>query len=142
MKSSTGFDSSMMLSIEQGPARRFWRALDNGRIVLGAPRPMGEEPAPEEQFSVIKTADTNKFGIKTGFMKYITVAKDNTLQGISDAIGPRECFEAIFQVSQSLNGINSMLFASYMECFWICCPDHFLNPIAVDNSNSVFTLGC
>ena len=102
MKTAEVFVTSSIVAIQQGVLRQFWRSLDNGKIVLGPPRAMGEGPAPEEQFTIIKTADTNKFGLKTGFMKYITVGKDNTLQGISEAIGPRECFEAVFQVCSVL----------------------------------------
>ncbi|XP_063703560.1 protein FRG1 homolog [Culicoides brevitarsis] len=71
------------------------KALDNGLFTLGAPKTIGEGPSPEE----ILTASRNdtKISFKSGYGKYLRIEKDNTITGRSDAIGPLEEMEPVFE---------------------------------------------
>ena len=55
-----------------------------------------EGPAPPEQLTAIRLSDT-KIALKTGFDKYISVDYEKRVIGRSDAIGPREQWEPVFE---------------------------------------------
>lgn len=74
------------------------RALDNGLFTLGAPHNEGEGPAPEEILTAV-TINERKVAFKSGYNKYLRVEKDGTVTGRSDAIGPMEQWEPVFQVN-------------------------------------------
>ncbi|XP_022202601.1 protein FRG1 homolog [Nilaparvata lugens] len=76
--------------------RTYVTALDNGLFTLGAPHDEGEGPSPEEVLTAISVNDT-KVAFKSGYGKYLGVAKDNTVTGRSDAIGALEQWEPVFQ---------------------------------------------
>lgn len=76
----------------------YMKALDNGLFILGAPHDQGEGPSPEEIFTAFRINDT-KFALKSGYGKYISVDKNGTVTGRSDAVGVMEQWEPIFQVS-------------------------------------------
>ncbi|KAH7958969.1 hypothetical protein HPB49_007044 [Dermacentor silvarum] len=69
---------------------------DNGLFVLGGPHPPGEGPFPEEILTAVKLSDT-KIALKSGYGKYLSVQPDGTVVGRSDAIGPLEQWEPVFQ---------------------------------------------
>lgn len=58
---------------------------------------IGESPLPEEILTAITVGET-KIALKSGYGKYLSVDKDGTIVGRSDAIGPLEQFEPVFQV--------------------------------------------
>lgn len=58
---------------------------------------IGECPLPEEILTAIIVNET-RIALKSGYGKYLGVDKDGTIVGRSDAIGPLEQFEPIFQV--------------------------------------------
>ncbi|XP_022079542.1 protein FRG1-like [Acanthaster planci] len=88
-------------------------AQDTGLFTLGAPHTNSQEgPAPPEQLTAIRLSDT-KIALKTGFDKYISVDYDRRVVGRSDAIGPREQWEPVFQDGKmALMGCNN--------CFLSC----------------------
>ncbi|GBP50133.1 Protein FRG1 homolog [Eumeta japonica] len=71
-------------------------ALDNGLFTLGAPHNKGEGPAPEEIFTAFPAGE-NKCALKSGYGKYLGVTKDGLVVGRSDAVGPMEQWEPIWQ---------------------------------------------
>lgn len=58
---------------------------------------IGEGPLPEEILTAIIVSET-RIALKSGYGKYLGVDKDGVITGRSDAIGPLEQFEPIFQV--------------------------------------------
>lgn len=88
-------------------------AMDNGMFTLGVLHGEGEEPALPEQFTGIPISET-KVAFKTGFGKYVGVDKDGKVVGISDAIGPNEQWEPIFE------GKSTALLSSGNNCFVSC----------------------
>lgn len=52
---------------------------------------------PEEILTAIAISET-RIALKSGYGKYLGVDKDGVIVGRSDAIGPLEQFEPIFQV--------------------------------------------
>lgn len=90
-------------------------AMDNGMFTLGPPHSDGEGPAPTEQLTGIPLSDT-KIAFKTGFDKYLGVTKAGRVTGVSDAIGPKEQWEPIFQDGKTaLLSIGNNSFMSYDE---------------------------
>lgn len=83
------------IAIEMYPFS-YIRALDNGLFVASAPHRPGEAPDQEEVLTVIKV-DSSKIALKSGYNKYLSIDTKDQLVGRSDAIGPREQFEPIFQ---------------------------------------------
>lgn len=73
------------------------RALDNGLFTIGAPHDEGDGPSPEEILTAV-TINERKVAFKSGYNKYLRVEKDGTVTGRSDAIGPMEQWEPVFQV--------------------------------------------
>lgn len=71
-------------------------AMDNGLFTLGPPHDEGDGPLPEEILTAIIVNET-RIALKSGYGKYLGVDKDGTIVGRSDAIGPLEQFEPIFQ---------------------------------------------
>jgi protein FRG1 len=77
------------------------RTLDDGGFTLGAPHGDGDGPDPEEVLLAVRVNDT-KVAFKSGYEKYLRVdGRTGALMGVSDAVGPMEQFEPIFQVKMS-----------------------------------------
>lgn len=74
------------------------KALDNGLFTLGAPHDEGDGPEPEEILTAFKVNET-KIALKSGYGKYLGVDKKGKVVGRSDAVGPMEQWEPVFQVS-------------------------------------------
>ncbi|KAL6080773.1 hypothetical protein STEG23_016046, partial [Scotinomys teguina] len=55
-----------------------------------------EGPSPPEQFTAIKLSDS-RIALKSGYGKYLGINSDGLVVGRSDAIGPREQWEPVFQ---------------------------------------------
>ena len=55
-----------------------------------------EGPSPPEQFTAVKLSDS-RIALKSGYGKYLGINSDGLVVGRSDAIGPREQWEPIFQ---------------------------------------------
>lgn len=98
------------ISIEMYPFS-YIRALDNGLFVSSAPHRPGEPPDQEEVLTVIKV-DSNKIAFKSGYGKFLSIDVKDHLVGRSDAIGPREQFEPIFQDGKiAIMGCNDCFLA-------------------------------
>lgn len=82
------------VAIQSASDSRYLSSLDDGEFELSGQS--SSEPAPEQVFTVIRINET-KIALKTGFGKYISVAKNGRLTGISDAVGTREQFEPVFE---------------------------------------------
>jgi len=72
------------------------KAKDDGMISIGLPHDENDPPEPEEIFTGIVIGE-NKIAIKSGYGKYVKVDPSGELVGRSEAIGPPEQFELIFQ---------------------------------------------
>lgn len=95
------------VSIEFGSDGCYIRALDDGSFSLSAPHDDGVGPDPEEILMCIRVNDT-KIALKSGYDKYLRVDKDGAVRGISDAVGPMEQFEPVFQDGKlALLGANN-----------------------------------
>ncbi|XP_039266974.2 protein FRG1-like [Styela clava] len=102
------------VSIEFGKGA-YVSAMDNGLFTLGPPHADGEGPSPTEQLTGIPLSDT-KVAFKTGFDKYLGVEKNGKVVGISDAIGPKEQWEPIYQEGKvALLSSGNNCFMSYDE---------------------------
>ncbi|KAF7663907.1 hypothetical protein LDENG_00195870 [Lucifuga dentata] len=84
-------------------------ALDTGLFTLGAPHKDDDGPVPPEQFTAVKLSDS-RIALKSGYGKYLGINSDGLVVGRSDAIGPREQWEPVFQ-----NGKMALLAAN--SCF-------------------------
>lgn len=94
------------IAIEFGN-QTYVKALDNGLFTLGAPHSEGECPSPEEVLTAFKVNDM-KIALKSGYGKYLRVDKDGAVTGRSDAVGPMEQWEPIFQDGKlALLGCNN-----------------------------------
>nr|XP_055118839.1 protein FRG1-like isoform X1 [Symphalangus syndactylus] len=90
-------------------------ALDNGLFTLGAPHKEGlclEGKSPPEQFTAGKLSDS-RIALKSGYGQYLGINSDELVVGRSDAIGPREQWEPVFQ-----NGKMALLASN--SCFIRC----------------------
>lgn len=68
--------------------------------------PTGEGPDPEEVLLAVRLSD-DKVALKSGYNKYLSVERDGTVRGISEAVGPNEQWEPVFQDGQmALLGAN------------------------------------
>jgi hypothetical protein len=67
------------------------------QIYLNVISSAGEGPSPEEVLTAFKVSDM-KVALKSGYGKYLRVDKDGTVTGRSDAVGPMEHWEPVFQV--------------------------------------------
>uniref|UniRef100_A0A2K6AXW7 Protein FRG1 n=1 Tax=Macaca nemestrina TaxID=9545 RepID=A0A2K6AXW7_MACNE len=84
-------------------------ALDNGLFTLGAPhKEVDEGPSPPEQLTAVKLSDS-RIALKSGYGKYLGINSDGLVVGRSDAIGPREQWEPVFQNKMALLASNSCL---------------------------------
>lgn len=94
----------------------YMTALDSGGIAVGSPRDEGDEPDPTEIFTVIKVLDSSKVAFKSGYGKYLSIEANGKVVGRSEAMGPREQFEPVFQGEEmAINGCNN--------CFLSCDED-------------------
>ncbi|XP_032664521.1 protein FRG1 homolog [Odontomachus brunneus] len=89
------FEITGTIAIEFGD-RTYLKALDNGLFTLGAPHDEGDGPAPEEILTAFPINET-KIALKSGYGKYLGVDKKGVVIGRSDAVGPIEQWEPIFQ---------------------------------------------
>ncbi|XP_014474529.1 PREDICTED: protein FRG1 homolog [Dinoponera quadriceps] len=89
------FEITGTIAIEFGD-RTYLKALDNGLFTLGAPHDEGEGPSPEEILTAFPINET-KVALKSGYGKYLGVDKKGIVVGRSDAVGPIEQWEPIFQ---------------------------------------------
>ncbi|KAF7284343.1 hypothetical protein GWI33_022325 [Rhynchophorus ferrugineus] len=72
------------------------KALDNGLFTLGAPHDEGDGPSPEEILTGVFISE-RKVAFKSGYNKYLKIDKNGIVTGRSDAIGPMEQWEPVFQ---------------------------------------------
>ncbi|XP_047990443.1 protein FRG1 homolog [Leguminivora glycinivorella] len=100
------------ISIEFGN-NAYISALDNGLFTVGAPHGDGEGPAPEEIFTAFPAGET-KFALKSGYGKYLGVSKEGVVIGRSDAVGPMEQWEPVWQESKTaiLSALNKFMCVS------------------------------
>ncbi|XP_028833040.1 protein FRG1 [Denticeps clupeoides] len=90
-------------------------ALDTGLFTLGAPhKGVDEGPDPPEQFTAIKLSDS-RLALKSGYGKYLGINTDGLVVGRSDAIGPREQWEPVFQDGKMALMAANSCFVSYSE---------------------------
>uniref|UniRef100_A0A8C9GNI1 Protein FRG1 n=1 Tax=Piliocolobus tephrosceles TaxID=591936 RepID=A0A8C9GNI1_9PRIM len=88
-------------------------ALDDGLFTLGAPyKEVDEGPSPPEQLMSVKLSDS-RISLKSDYGKYLGINSDGLVVGLSDAIGPREQWESVFQ-----NGKMALLASN--GCFIRC----------------------
>ncbi|CAF4799971.1 protein FRG1 homolog isoform X1 [Pieris napi] len=97
------------ISIEFGNLS-YISALDNGLFTLGAPHNEGEGPSPEEIFTAFPAGE-NKFALKSGYGKYLGISKDGVVIGRSDAVGPMEQWEPVWQDGKTaiLSSLNKFV---------------------------------
>ncbi|CAF0827023.1 unnamed protein product [Didymodactylos carnosus] len=86
------------IAIEFGE-NTYVHSLDNGLFTIGPPRDFGDGPDQREILTAIRITE-NKIALKSGFGKYVAVNKNGLLVGRSDAIGPAEYFEPVFENGQ------------------------------------------
>lgn len=72
------------------------RALSNGTVILGQIHPPGEGPDEEEIFTVV-CPTTDRFALKSGYGRYLSVDTRNRLMGLSEAIGEQELLLPVFE---------------------------------------------
>ena len=60
-------------------------------------------------------ATDTKIALKSGYNKYLKVCPDDIVRGISDAVGPHEQWEPVFQVKTSLDANRAGLFYNLLE---------------------------
>lgn len=94
--------------IEFGNTHVYVKAQDDGTFCCGAPHADGEAPDPEEIFLAVRATDT-KIALKSGYDRYLGVAAgDDVVRGMSEAVGPLEQWEPVFQEGQlALMGSNN-----------------------------------
>ncbi len=56
----------------------------------------GEEPDPAEVFTIVRVSE-NRIALKTGYDRYVSVNSAGELVGRTEAIGPREMWEPVFE---------------------------------------------
>ncbi|XP_059057492.1 protein FRG1 homolog [Achroia grisella] len=102
-------DVTGSISIEFGN-NTYISALDNGLFTIGAPHGDTEGPSPEEIFTAFPAGE-NKFALKSGYGKYIGVSKDGVVIGRSDAVGPMEQWEPVWQDGKTaiLSSLNKFM---------------------------------
>jgi protein FRG1 len=88
--------------------KTYIKALDNGKFILGAPHNDGDGPDPEEILTAIKVNDT-KIALKSGYGKFLSLEKDNTITGRAEAVGAMEQFEPIYQVYNKCNVLHKLI---------------------------------
>ncbi|XP_041979713.1 protein FRG1 homolog [Aricia agestis] len=102
-------DLSGSIAIEFG-TNSYVSALDNGLFTIGAPHDEGDGPSPEEIFTGFPAGE-NKFALKSGYGKYLGVSKDGVVIGRSDAVGPMEQWEPVWQDGKTaiLSSLNKFV---------------------------------
>ncbi|CAH0399939.1 unnamed protein product [Chilo suppressalis] len=102
-------DVTGSISIEFGN-NSYVSALDNGLFTIGAPHGDCEGPSPEEIFTAFPAGE-NKFALKSGYGKYLGVSKDGLVIGRSDAVGPMEQWEPVWQDGKTaiLSSLNKFM---------------------------------
>ncbi|CAG9135383.1 unnamed protein product [Plutella xylostella] len=102
-------DVTGSISLEFG-SNTYISALDNGLFTIGAPHGDGEGPSPEEIFTAFPAGET-KFALKSGYGKYLGVSKDGVVVGRSDAVGPMEQWEPVWQDGKTaiLSALNKFV---------------------------------
>ncbi|KAJ0183506.1 hypothetical protein K1T71_001482 [Dendrolimus kikuchii] len=102
-------DITGSISIEFGNGC-YVSALDNGLFTIGAPHGDGDGPSPEEIFTAFPAGET-KFALKSGYGKYLGVSKDGVVIGRSDAVGPMEQWEPVWQDGKTaiLSSLNKFM---------------------------------
>ncbi|CAI7996118.1 Protein FRG1 [Geodia barretti] len=73
------------------------QALDTGEFRVGEPREDGEGPHAGEVFSLVRVGETDRVAIKTAYGRYVSVAISGDLAGRTEAMGPREQWELVFE---------------------------------------------
>jgi len=101
-------DISGIVAVEFGDGS-YVKCLDDGTFTLGAPHGDGDPPAPEEVFTAIRIND-EKIALKSGYGKYLASDKDGKVIGRSDAVGPVEQWEVVFEEGK-------MALLSHSGCF-------------------------
>ncbi|XP_056892834.1 protein FRG1 [Takifugu flavidus] len=89
-------------------------ALDSGLFTLGAPHKDDEGPDPPEQFTTIKLSDS-RIALKSGYGRYLGINSEGLVVGRSDAIGPREQWEPVFQDGKMALLAANSCFISYSD---------------------------
>ncbi|VVC98115.1 unnamed protein product [Leptidea sinapis] len=102
-------DLTGSISIEFGN-KSYISALDNGLFTLGAPHNDNEGPSSEEIFTAFPAGE-NKFALKSGYGKYLGVSKDGVVTGRSDAVGPMEQWEPVWENDKTaiLSALNKFI---------------------------------
>ena len=98
----------------------YMKALDNGLFTLGVPHSEGEVPLPEEILTAFPVNET-KIALKSGYGKYIGIDKKGMVVGRSDAVGPMEQWEPIFQDGKLAILGNNSCFVTVTEEDDIVC---------------------
>jgi len=93
---ATKFDEMVGAVALEFRTQTYMKSLDDGSFTLGGPHDEGDGPHPEEIFTAIRIND-DKIAIKSGYSKYISVEKDGSIVGRSDAVGAHEQWEPVFQ---------------------------------------------
>lgn len=57
---------------------------------------LGDEPDPAEIFTIVRVSET-KIALKSGYNRYVSVNSAGELIGRTEAIGPRETWEPVFE---------------------------------------------
>ncbi|XP_026496363.2 protein FRG1 homolog [Vanessa tameamea] len=102
-------DISGSIAVEFGN-NSYVSALDNGLFTIGAPHGDSEGPSPEEIFTAFPAGE-NKFALKSGYGKYLGVSKVGVVIGRSDAVGPMEQWEPVWQDGKTaiLSSLNKFM---------------------------------
>lgn len=101
------------IALEMGP-NMFMYSQDNGLFKLGDPHTSASEgPFPSEQLTVVPISDT-KIALKSGYGQFLSVdIVDKKVIGRTEAIGPREQWEPVFQEGKlALLACNSCFISS------------------------------
>ncbi|CAF96604.1 unnamed protein product [Tetraodon nigroviridis] len=89
-------------------------ALDSGLFTVGAPHGDDEGPDPPEQFTAVKLSDS-RLALKSGYGRYLGINSEGLVVGRSDAIGPREQWEPVFQDGKMALLAANSCFISYSD---------------------------
>jgi len=107
------------VAIEVAPMQ-YMKGEDNGLFTLSESKSPGEGPFPEEILTAVKLGDT-KIALKSGFDKYLSVDTKGRVVGRSDAIGPREQWEPVFQDGKlAIMGCNACFMAANEDGLIMC----------------------
>ncbi|XP_012525948.1 protein FRG1 homolog [Monomorium pharaonis] len=107
--------------------RTYMKALDNGLFTLGVPHAEGDSPSPEEILTAFPISET-KVALKSGYGKYLGVDKNGIVIGRSDAVGPIEQWEPIFQDGKLAILNNTGCFMSVTSDDDIVCQSRTAGP--------------